>query len=102
MSLQIAFKQKMEVGSLLREYAEEQTKKLEEHFGLDFSVTWSFENDHLFRVTHCHLLGKNMNYFAESSRANFISSIDEILHELKKQLKRNRDLKRKRVTHAAY
>ena len=95
MTLQIAFKQ-METSPRLKYYAEEQSKRLEEHLGSNFHVTWNFKMDHFNRVVHCHLMGKKINYFSEAITDTFILSIDEALEKIERQVLRHKEIVQKR------
>ena len=95
MTLQIAFKQ-MDTSPGLKSYAEEQSKRLEEHLGSNFHITWNFQRDHFNRVVHCHLMGKKMNYFSESTTDNFILSIDEALEKIERQILKHKETIQKR------
>ena len=91
MEVKVSFKQ---VGSsdALRNYAREKSEKLATYFQGKISVTWNFSVEKQDHVTHCHLVGNNMDYFAEASSEDMYASVDLCIDKVEKQLRKHKEI----------
>jgi putative sigma-54 modulation protein len=91
MTLNVSFKH-MDSSNALREYAQEKSERLAKYFRGRINVSWNFTIEKQYRVAHCHLVGNNMNYFAEASTEDFYASIDEAIEKIEKQLRKHKEI----------
>lgn len=91
MTLNVSFKH-MDSSNSLKAYAQEKSDRLSKYFKGKITVSWNFTIEKQFRVSHCHLVGNNMDYFAETSTEDFYSSIDETVEKIEKQLRRHKEI----------
>jgi putative sigma-54 modulation protein len=91
MEINVSFKQ-MSASDVSRDYAQEKSERLKKYFQGKIIVKWSFAVDKLQKIAHCHLLGNNMDYFAESSTEDLRASIDETIDKIEKQVKKHKEI----------
>lgn len=89
MTIHISFRH-MSPSDALKTYAETKSQKLGDGVRGEVQVYWSFTIEHVSRVVHCHLIGKDMDCFAESATGDFMHSVDQATKKLARQLKRRR------------
>lgn len=87
MTIHIAFRQ-MCPSESLKHYAEIKSQKLGDGAHGEVQVYWSFAIENMSRVVHCHLIGKDMDCFAEAATGDFEYSVDRATKKLARQLRR--------------
>ncbi len=91
MDLHISFKH-MDTSEALQTYTREKSEQLSKYFQGKISVTWNFSLESQNKVAHCHLVGNNMDYFAEGRTQDFHSSIDVALDKMERQLRKHKEI----------
>jgi putative sigma-54 modulation protein len=91
MTLNVSFKH-MDSSNALRTYASEKSERLAKYFRGKITVSWNFTIEKQYRVAHCHLVGNNMDYFAEAATEDFYASIDETIEKIERQLKKHKEI----------
>ncbi len=96
MDLSIAF-QHMDPSEAVKAYAEEKSRKLEKYFQGKIHVTWHFSIEKMFHVARCHLVGNNMDFFAEDATEDLYASIDLVIAKMERQLRKHKEIVRDHV-----
>ena len=93
MNVQMTFKQ-MQTNDSVKSYAREKTEKLNKFFKGRISVSWNFTFEHEMAIAHCHVVGKNINYFGESEAETLTASIDLVIEKIERQIRKNKEISR--------
>lgn len=91
MNLNMSFRH-MEPSRSIRGYAKERSSKLEKYFKGRISVQWTFSNENLNKVAHCHITGNYIDFFGEATTDNFLGSIDLVISKIERQLRRHKEI----------
>jgi putative sigma-54 modulation protein len=91
MELNISFKH-MEPTEAIKAITREKSEKLGVYFKGRISVSWNFVVEKQDHVAHCHLLGNNMDYFAEARSEDLYKSIDQALAKIEKQVRAHKEI----------
>ena len=91
MTVNISFKQ-MDPSETLKGYTNEKADKLAKYFRGRISTTWNFTHERESRIVHCHLIGNNMDYFAEAATEDFRVSIDQVVDKIEKQIRKHKEI----------
>ncbi len=67
------------------------SEKLKKYFKGKLNLDWNFTVEKHAHVAHCHLTGDHIEFFAEATTENLYSAIDEVIHHLERQVKRNKE-----------
>jgi putative sigma-54 modulation protein len=89
----------MDPSKNLRAYAKEKSEKLEKYFRGRINVTWNFSHEKQNCVVHCHLVGKNVDYFGEAVTGDFRASIDLALEKVEKQIRKHKEVVKDHLHH---
>ena len=73
------------------EVTRKKSEKLEKYFKGKLNLDWNFTVEKHAHVAHCHLTGDHIEFFAEATTENLYSAIDEVIHHLERQVKRNKE-----------
>lgn len=93
MQIQMSFKS-MDPSDAVKEYAEEKTARLKKFFDGKIHVTWTFSQEKVDSVAHCHVLGNRMDYYGEArgEHHNLYAAIDESIDRIEKQIKKHKEI----------
>ncbi len=91
MKMSFSFKH-MDSSKNLRAYAEEKAQRLSKYFHGNITLQWNFTQERVERIVHCHLLGREMDYFVEASTEDFIASIDLAIDKIEKQVRKHKEI----------
>lgn len=76
----------------LKTFIEEKSKILSKYFDGKVSVTWKISMENQARIAHCHLVGRDMNYFGEGNTEDFKASVDQALEKIEKQIRKHKEI----------
>src|SRR5687767_5461102 len=91
MNLDFSFKH-MTASDAIKQYAGERTDTLNRFFNGRVHVTWNFSVEKQNHIAHCHVLGNNIDLFAEASTNNMHGSIDLAIDKVEKQLRKHKEI----------
>jgi len=98
-SLQLTFKH-MQPNEHVKSYAKEKSEKLNKFFDGRISVSWNFTFEKDVAIAHCHVVGKNIDYFGESQAESLPASIDLVIEKIERQVRKHKEIVRDHL-HAA-
>ena len=90
MFIKVSF-QHIESSDSLREFTEEKSKKIKKFFKGKINLDWHLSQEHERKIAHCHLTGKNIDFFAEDSTKDFQQSIDSVVTKLERQIRKQKE-----------
>jgi len=67
------------------------SEKLKKYFKGKLNLDWNFAVEKHAHVAHCHLTGDHIEFFAEATTENLYAAIDEVIHHLERQVRRNKE-----------
>ena len=97
--LQMTFKH-MQPNDKVKAYAQEKTERLNKYFNGKISVTWNFTFEKDVAIAHCHVVGKNIDYFGECQAESLPASIDLVVEKIERQVRKHKEIVRDHL-HAA-
>ncbi len=91
MNIDISFKN-LDSSDAIKTYITEKTEKLNKYFDGRVHVTWNISLERQNRVVHCHLLGNNMDFFADEATNDLTGSIDLCVDKIEKQIRKHKEI----------
>lgn len=91
MTIDVSFKN-MDTSDSTRTYINEQCERLRKYFNGRIHVTWTISIERQNRIAHCHLLGNNMDYFAEEATSDMHGSIDLCVEKIERQIRKHKEI----------
>ncbi|MEN9722112.1 MAG: ribosome-associated translation inhibitor RaiA [Pseudomonadota bacterium] len=93
MNLQMTFKH-IQPNEKVKSYAQEKSEKLNKYFDGKISVSWNFTFERDTAVAHCHVVGKNIDYFGECEAETLPASIDLVIEKIERQVRKHKEMVR--------
>ena len=93
MNLKISYKHLQSTNGI-DEITRKKSEKLKKYFQGKLNLDWNFTVEKQAHVAHCHLTGDHIEFFAEATTDNLYSAIDEVVHHLERQVRKNKELNR--------
>jgi putative sigma-54 modulation protein len=93
MNIKISYKH-LESTPAIDEVTRTKSEKLSKYFQGKMNLDWNFTVEKQSQVAHCHVTGDHMEFFAEATTASIYTSIDEVVHHLERQIRKNKELVR--------
>lgn len=92
MQIEFTLKNTHASGGDIRSFLNEKTGKLTKFFQGRTSAKWiiAYENDE--HVAHLHVVGTAGEYFGEARHHNILSSIEEAVDRVERQLKKHKEI----------
>jgi len=84
----------------VKSYAQEKTERLNKYFNGKINVSWNFTFEKNLAVAHCHVIGKDINYFGECEAESLSASIDLVVEKIERQVRKHKEIVRDHL-HAA-
>lgn len=91
MNLNMSFKH-MTASDAIKHYTREKCQKLAKYFRGKISLNWNFVVEKKNQIAHCHLVGKDIDYFGEASTEDLHASIDLVIAKIEKQVRRRKEI----------
>lgn len=91
MDLQMSFKQ-MDASDAIKFYTQEKCETLTKYFQGRISVEWIFSVEKDVHIAHCHLMGNNMNYFAQAETQEMHASVDMAIDKIERQIRKHKEV----------
>lgn len=91
MNINISFKD-LDSTEAIKNFAREKSGKLEKYFRGRISVNWNFSIERQNQIAHCHMMGNNMDYFAEAVTSDLYASIEQCVDKIEKQLRKHKEI----------
>ncbi len=95
MNLNIRFKG-LDASDSVKQYLEDRTTKLAKFLPPTTTINATLEEDSIRKIAEINLRHKGAEYVAKQSTENLMSSIDEAVDKLLRQLQRSKDKKTNR------
>ncbi len=99
MEMHISFKH-MEPTEAIKQVTREKSEKLGVYFKGRINVSWNFVVENRDHVAHIHLVGNNMDYFAEARSEDLYKSIDQALAKVEKQIRAHKEIVKDHLHHS--
>ena len=93
MQIDISFKH-MEHSDNLKGYTTEKSEKFKKFFEGKLHVIWNLSIEHDDKIAHCHVLGRDLDFFSEATTPDFHASIDTVANKIEKQLRKQKEIVR--------
>ena len=91
MTVNMSFKQ-MDASDAIRTYASEKSERLTKYFNGRINVNWNFSVEKQLHVAHCHLIGNNMDYFAQAETESLHASVDTVIDKIERQIRKHKEI----------
>lgn len=79
-------------GTEIKTFINDKTTKLKKYFNGKIHAKWTFTQEKIDYVSHLHIMGNNIDYFGEAKHENLLSSIEEAVERVEKQLKKHKEI----------
>jgi len=93
MNVQMTFKH-IKATENVKTYALEKTERLNKYFNGRISVSWNFTFEGDNAVAHCHVVGKNIDYFGQCEAETLPASIDLVVEKIERQVRKHKEIVR--------
>ena len=90
MNLKLSYKH-LESTVGIDEITRRKSEKLKKYFKGKLNLNWNFSVEKQSHIAHCHLTGDHIEFFAEATTHSLYSSIDEVIHHLERQVRKNKE-----------
>ena len=90
MNLKISYKHLQSTAGI-DEVTKRKSEKLKKYFQGKLNLDWNFAVEKHAHIAHCHLTGDHIEFFAEATTENLYAAIDEVIHHLERQVKKNKE-----------
>lgn len=90
MQLEMAFKN-VEANDRIKEFIDEKSARLEKFFDGSFTVKWTVSCEHNDHLAHLHVIGNQMEFFADATDHNVMTSVEEAVHKMETQIKKKKE-----------
>ena len=90
MNLKISYKHLESTGGI-DEVTRKKSEKLKKYFKGKLNLNWNFTVEKQSHIAHCHLTGDHIEFFAEATTTSLYSAIDEVVHHLERQVRKNKE-----------
>ena len=85
MNIKVSYRN-LEPTEAIRAVTQKKSEKLKKYFDGNFNLSWSFTIEKQSHIAHCHITGKNIDYFAEAQTSLMYESIENVVNALGRQL----------------
>lgn len=79
-------------GAEVRGFLEDKTEKLERYFQGRIHARWTISYESEEHVAHLHVVGNAGEYFGEARNHNLLSSIEEAIDRVERQLIKHKEI----------
>ena len=79
-------------GTEIKTFIDDKTSKLKKYFDGKIHAKWTFTQEKAGYISHLHVMGNNIDYFGEAKNDNLLSSIEEAVERVEKQLKKHKEI----------
>jgi putative sigma-54 modulation protein len=93
MNIKISYKH-LDSTPAIDDVTRKKSEKLGKYFSGNLNLDWNFTVEKQAQVAHCHVTGDHMEFFAEATTESIYSSIDQVVHHLERQVRKNKELVR--------
>jgi putative sigma-54 modulation protein len=100
MNVQMTFKH-IKPTDKVKSYAQEKTERLNKYFNGRITVSWNFTFERDVAIAHCHVVGKDINYFGECEAESLPASIDLVVEKIERQIRKHKEIVRDHL-HSAH
>jgi putative sigma-54 modulation protein len=92
MQIEFTLKNTHATGSEVKQFLDDKTGKLSKYFQGRIHAKWviAYENDE--HISHLHVTGSAGEYFSEARQHNLLSSIEEAVERVERQLKKHKEI----------
>lgn len=90
MNLKISYKH-LESTNGIDDVTRKKSEKLKKYFQGKLNLNWNFTVEKQAHIAHCHLTGDHIEFFAEATTENLYAAIDEVIHHLERQVRKNKE-----------
>ena len=98
MNVEVNFKQ-LEGDDTLKEYCQKRSEKFTKYFNGNVDVIWTLSMVRHEHIVHCHVTGKNMDYFIEEKNNDFYQSIDRATDKMDRKLRQHKEQVKNHLHH---
>jgi ribosomal subunit interface protein len=92
MQMEFTLKNTQNKGQELKAFLEDKTSRLERYFQGQIHARWKISYENEEHVSHLHVTGNSIDYFGESRQHNLLSSIEEAVDKVERQLLRRKEI----------
>lgn len=78
----------------VKSYAQEKTERLNKYFNGKITVSWNFTFERDLAIAHCHVSGKDIDYFGECEAESLPASIDLVVEKIERQVRKHKEIVR--------
>lgn len=79
-------------GAEVRPFLEDKTAKLERYFQGRIHAKWTISYENEEHVSHLHVIGNVGEYFGEARNHNLLSSIEDAVDKVERQLIKHKEI----------
>jgi putative sigma-54 modulation protein len=90
MNIKISYKH-LESTPAIDEVTQKKSEKLKKYFHGKLNLDWNFTVEKQAQIAHCHLTGDHITFFAEATTESIYTSIDQVVHALEVQVRKNKE-----------
>jgi putative sigma-54 modulation protein len=90
MNIKISYRH-MTSTEAIDETTRKKSEKLKKYFNGKLKLDWNFSVEKQEHVSHCHLTGDHIEFFAEAKTDSIYKGIDEVVAHLEKQVRKNKE-----------
>ena len=91
MQIKISYKH-IESSTAIDEVTQKKSEKLKKYFRGKLNLNWIFSVEKQNQIAHCHLTGDHIDFYAEATTASLYTSIDQVVSQLDRQVRKNKEL----------
>ena len=91
MQIKISYKH-IESSTAIDEVTQKKSEKLKKYFQGKLNLSWIFSVEKQNQIAHCHLTGDHIDFYAEATTASLYTSIDQVVNQLDRQVRKNKEL----------
>jgi putative sigma-54 modulation protein len=91
MNVKISYKH-LESTPAIDEMTRTKSEKLKKYFKGTMNLDWNFSVEKQSQIAHCHVTGDHVEFFAEATTSSIYTSIDQVVHHLEAQARKNKEL----------
>lgn len=91
MQIKISYKH-IESSTAIDEVTQKKSEKLKKYFRGKLNLNWIFSVEKQNQIAHCHLTGDHIDFYAEATTASLYTSIDQVVNQLDRQVRKNKEL----------
>lgn len=92
MQVDFVLKNTHATGNQIKDFLEDKTGKLEKYVVGNAHAKWTISYENEEHVAHLHIVGNATDYFGEARQHNLLSSIEEAVEKVERQLKKHKEI----------